>query len=485
MKRTMSAKFFAAAGLVLSLGSFLSSNAVAMTLDWSGNYRAEYFQMDSTSLSSPKQGKSYLLHHLSLSPKIVASDGVNVVSRFNIFSTRRAAYANSQVGDEWGGGVDDGTATTGTEDSNTFSQNQNSSGIQVSELYLKVDQEYGSLLVGRVPMQFGLGMTHNAGRGEFDHWYDSRDAVGYKFVVGNLYFMPMLARTFSGTPGDGRTITDQIFNLLYENVETGSTLGIWWETRKASAAANDSPLVIDGVTYTPSGGFNSQNINLLLGREWGSFDFKIEAGFLTGDVGTKTSTGEGLELNSYGFVTQMNYQPDASKTKWSLNAGMASGDNPETDEVLEGYFFDRNYDVAFLLFNHRMGGGDFFRTSMTRNNKAPVDAKNAYDDESVSNVTFLAPRITWAYSDKLDIQNTLTYAQLVQDPFVDAGGKKTGTAKDLGFEWDLEFIYKPRETVKWVTQFGVLSPGSAFEGGNRDYDKKSTFGFATKAAISF
>lgn len=482
-----SSSLWAVAGLSLGLvSSFVGAEVSAMTLDWSGNYRAEYFQLDSTSLSSPKAGKSYLLNHLSLSPKIVASDGVNVISRFNVFSSRRAAYANSQVGDEWGGGLNDGTPSTSTEDSDVLSQNQQTSQIQVSELYLKVDQEYGSLVLGRMPMQFGLGLTHNAGRGEFDHWYDSRDAVGYKFVVGNLYFMPMIARTASGTPGSSRIITDQIFNLLYENVETGSMLGIWWETRKAGQGANDMPLTVDGVTYSPLGDFSSQNINVFIGREWSTFDMKVEAGFLTGKVGTKTAAPENkqLELNSYGVTTEMNYKPEASKLKWSLNAGMASGDNPDTQDVFEGYFFDRNYDVAFLMFNHRMGQGDLFRTNLTRTAKGAVAAKDAYDDESLSNAAFVSPRLTWALNDKFDLRNTLTWGQLAVDPFM-VGAVKSGTKKDLGFEWDLDLIYKPTENIKWITQFGLLAPGEAYKGGTIDNDNKSTYGFGTKAAISF
>jgi hypothetical protein len=59
-------------------------------------------------------------------------------------------------------------------------------------------------------------------------------------------------------------------------------------------------------------------------------------------------------------------------------------------------------------------------------------------------------------------------------------------SKDLGFEYDLDLVYKVREKVQWVNQFGFLFPGAAFKqetipGSENNF----TFGFATKIGLQF
>ncbi len=171
---------------VLSL-ILISQSALAISIDWSGGYRIEYNNIENPTLdANAKQPKTYGLQYLYLTPKIVASDGINIVGRFDIMGSQTPGYKNSQLGSVFGGGV-------GT-DPRINSQNQEATGVTVSQLYLNVNQEYGSLIAGRAPIDFGLGITHNAGMGEFDHWYDTRDSVGYKFVVDNISFMPMMSK---------------------------------------------------------------------------------------------------------------------------------------------------------------------------------------------------------------------------------------------------------------------------------------------------
>ena len=148
----------------------------------------------------------------------------------------------------------------------------------------------------------------------------------------------------------------------------------------------------------------------------------------------------------------------------------------------EAYQFDRNYDVAMLMFNHRLGQADFLTTGLTRD--TTKDASNSLDDESISNAIYVSPRLSYAWNDRLDLNNTLTYAQLVTNPLA----TNTGFSKDLGFEWDIELAYKPTDRIQWVNQIGLLFPGAAFKngtGGTGNLEAATTYGFATKVAISF
>ncbi len=466
---------------------FVSQSAMALSIDWAGGYRLEYTEIDRPSLSVNKERKAYGLHYLHLDPKIVASDGVNIVGRFDIFTNEIPSYRNSQLGSVFGGGLRrPGPTPTG---SNVNSETQEASSVRVGQLYLNVNQEYGSLIAGRAPVQFGLGMTHNAGLNAFDHWYDTKDMVAYRFVIDNLSLMPLWGRVNQKDFGQGVTISDQAFVMEYDNKDNRASAGVFYQLRNSSIESNDI-LTAPGAYTFPGGGtdalsgsWNTKLVNLFFGRAWDAFQFKLEASFLTGEAGVRKTIGatsENIKFNSYAIAAEM-LMPAQETSSWSygVKLGVASGDNPATTGTFEGYQMDRNYDVAMLLFNHRMGQRDFLTTGMLHTDPT-LNVGNSADDEAIGNTIYLSPAVTYLWNEKIDVKTTLTYAQLMVNPTNSLDFKK-----DLGTELDIELIYKPRERVTWSNQIGVLLPGSAWKDGASDLENKTNFGIATKAAITF
>lgn len=454
-------------GLSLAL-VMMSSGAHAMSLDWSGGYRFEWTEVDKPTLSTPSGRKAYGLNYLYMSPKIIAADGVNIITRFDVMGSDIAAYNGSQLGSIWGLNSTSPAAN---------SQTQGGVNVQVSQLYLNLNQEYGSLLVGRVPFDFGIGMTYNSGKGPFDHWQDTRDMIAYKFIVGDWSLTPMLGRVQSSGFSQGGTISTQALQLMYQNDETQTTLGILQENRKGSVGTNDmDPAAFGGTAVTS--GIDMQTTSFVIGRGFESFGFKLEGAVQTGNTGISNGSDE-IKYNAYGVAAEFYVPRKASKWGYNFKLGMASGDDPGTT-AWEAFAFNRNYDVAMLLFNHRMGQKDFFNTNPVKSNANGLGVDNSADDETVGNTLYLAPQVTYSWNDRLDLRNTLVYAQLLQTQknSVDSG-------KDLGLEWDIEVIYKPSERVQWVNQLGLLFPGSAWQNGSDNFDNAFNFGFASKAAISF
>jgi hypothetical protein len=470
------------------LGSILLIAAItparAMNLDWNGGYRFEYTEIDRPSLGDPGGRKAYGLNYLYLQPQIIATDGVTINSRFDVLANQSRSYRGSQLGQLWGGTVPD--ATGSAENNNTIRDNQGATSISVSQLYLHLSQEYGSLVLGRMPFEFGLGMTHNAGKGAFDHWVDTHDLVGYKFIVGNLFFMPMLGKVYHADAAQGGSNTEQMLQIQYDSADSGSLLGILFERRNAGYdAVNNGTNWLDAWrnfygdnTASIQADYSFQRTSFILGRSWPTFGFKLEGGFSQSQTGVQLSSGNQLRMNGYGIASEIYYRPE--QTKWDLNLrlGIATGDDPGTTENYEGYQFDRNYDVAFLLFNHRLGQRDFLGSAPFKDSLYKVD--NSFDDESISNAVYISPRIKSRWSDKLDLVNTVTYAQLLNKT-----RGSVGSEKELGFEWDIELVYRPRERIQWVNQFGYLFAGAAFKEGTSNLSNGNTFGFSSKAAISF
>lgn len=467
-------RFLSALSLI-SLGFLAPASAVS--IDWSGTYRFEAVNIDSTSLGDPKETKSYLLNSLTLSPKIVAVDGINIVGTFQLMGNPN--YPGSQVGQYFG------QRSLGAGESGVVSSNQGSSQMDVRHLYLNINQEYGAIVAGRAPVQFGLGMTYNAGLGAFDHWGDSYDMVGYKFLVGNLSFMPMIAKPYDATYGLGRDVTDVMLDIEYNNLETESLFGVFHSQRSAGLSSNDASNVLGG---TAIGTYSVKSTNILLGRGFESFKIKLEAGFQEGNTGLSVG-GQDIRVNGYGIVTEMEFPRPQSKWDWRLKAGIVSGDNPTTTNF-EGYALDRNYDVAFLMFNHPMGGYDVTTTNWQRQRSPtcttlpcpPYGNQDSVDEDAISNTIFLAPQFTYSFSEKWAWRNAFVYAQVQTNPSTVAGND---VAKDLGYEWDSAFIYRPHERVQWVNELGLFAPGSVYKEGSVGRDNNFNWGFQTKASISF
>jgi hypothetical protein len=486
---------------------FFSNAALAADIEWSGLYRIEGVSLHEPDLTTQSRGIDYGLQHLIMRPKIIASDGFTIRSQFDVFNS--SAYPNSHMGQVFGNDVRNSTNTpngrgtsTNADTSNTFSHNGQAGTLEVSQLYLTWDHEYGSLLVGRAPLQFGLGMSYSAGMGMFDHFYDTLDMVAYKFIYGNFFVLPMIGKSSTGALNRNDDVDDYLVQAQYENPETDLELGILYHIRKAGNQGSDAPLVaktgdasnpteplIGGTGATVDGGVNMQSFNVYALKDTPAMRLGVEVAFQSGQTGVRTAQGAKVALGGYGIALEYEWRPVELNWKMGIKAGFATGDDPTTDGKYEGFSFNRNYDVAFMLFNHQLGGYDVFRTRMMGGGGGlpnSVSAKSNYeisqtDVESISNVAYFSPYAIYKMNDRWNMKTSLTTGVLNVQPLL---GKSV--SKDVGFELDYSLNFAPRKGVMWINEIGLLAPGAAFKGdGSQGYGASFTYGLQTKAAITF
>jgi hypothetical protein len=466
--------------------SLTSTNlASASNVDWSGVYRIEGYTIKNSELGSRGLQKDYGLSHLILRPKVVAADGLTIISQFHIFNTG-APYANSQVGEVFGSSVSS-TATSSTfPGSNSGAQNQDEEDLVVSQLYLSFVQEYGQLLVGRVPIHFGLGMYHNSGMGEFDHWYDNRDLIGYKLIMGNLWFLPMMGKVKEGELNRSDDVTDFMFQFQYDNPDSDIEMGLFWQIRKAGDQGSDGPTK-DGNNndYWGAGagvaGIDSESINLYVKKDTDRWMIGAEAGFQKGEIGITDSNGSKVNQSGFGLALEAAFRPEAGKSEFHLLAGMATGDDRGTTNDFEGYLFDRNYNVGFLMMSHTLGQNDFFNTGMNGGGPSSTGENSDVDVETVSNVMYVAPSMTYNWNDKWSSRIMLVTGWLQENTNAYLNNQQS---TDLGYELDFSFTFRPQKGVTWMNELGLLMPGDAFKG-DGSLDASFGYGFVSKAAISF
>jgi hypothetical protein len=473
--------------------------ANASDLTWGGFYRVEAVKINNSELSSNKTDKSYGLQHLILNPKLVAADGLTIYSRLDVLNdSSRGINSSGQVfstaGDVFGAGAGTPVAANGSTgpltgtDSNSYGRTVRAGTLAVTELYASWSHEFGQLIVGRAPIHFGLGTAFNAGEGLFDHYVDTRDMVAYKIVLGNFSITPILGKMYEGGLAQEDDVDDYMIRVQYDNPDTELSLGFIYDMRVA--LGNDAPNGITGTPavpsywgngYTRGGSFKNTLMGIYLSQKPLSWlRASIEADMTSGDTGIINPSGNSVGINAFGVAAEVAFLPSA-ESRWSgmIKFGMASGDDPGTSDTYEGFVFNRNYDVAMLLFNHPLGQADFMRTGLVRD--ATTAPSSQLDTEAISNAIYFAPTVKYRAKDNLSYSATLVHALLNKDPI----GSNAGTSTDLGYELDFHVTWNPIERLTWITEAGFLLPGSAWQGGSSSFENKFAYGLITKAAIRF
>jgi hypothetical protein len=502
-------------GAFMALAAFgFCSSALAGDISWSGLYRFEALKLHDAQLDSTRgPDKGYLLHHLTLMPKIVASDSVSIYTRFDILNNNFGG--GNYAGQTFGGdpintnvGANSGSSSATNGNSNVFSSDQNGNPVVVSEVYATWVNEFGVLVVGRAPLQFGLGITYNAGNGLFDHYLTTRDMIGYKIVFGNFFVMPMIGKSRENILDLQDEVNDYMLQVQYENPDSDLSLGGFVQLRTATANGNDAPAGalnpanssasapippyggIGGTGAVQTGGFKSQSVNVFVKDKAGPVHIGIEAGLISGKTGFASAAGQPeTKISAFGVAAEVAYAP--AQSGWSIlgKLGTASGDDPSSTASYGSFSFNRNYNVGLILFNHPLGQADFLRTFATRN-VTPVTAgqptthtaSGELDTESVSNAIYFSPHAEYKFNDKISAGSTFVWAMLHRDALMST---VTGQSKNLGYELDFNFDYKPYERLTWLTEVGMFAPGDAFRGGSQKYAAGFVYALSTKAAISF
>jgi hypothetical protein len=446
-----------------------SVSSLAASISWNGKYRIEGHDVRGYDLDGGE--KNYLLHHLSLSPKIIVKDNIIVRARFDVFNNKNYGATANQVGAFLGKPANAESSTSASfDDSNVISQSMSLESIAATQLYLTWLMPNGAFIAGRAPKHFGLGLSHNAGTGDFDHWFDSHDVVGFKIFAGNHTITPYYGKKLEGQNVDslnGFDVNEIILHYQYSNPDSDLNLGVYYEKTNSSDKIDDSGTVFGG---TPTTAYKPELMSVYLKQKYALYDLELEAGFLSGETGVLKS-GNKVDFEASGFLANFSFD-FAGDFRMDARLGYASGDNPNTANW-EGFLFDRNIDVGLLLFNHRLGSSslDLMGSSVGGSNVTGVD------NEYIGNTTFLAPKVSWKSGDKWKYDVGLVWATLNEAP-------ATGIDKALGTEIDFGVSYYPNDSTHVRFEAGYLLTGSAFEG-NASNPANNAYIINGKAAISF
>lgn len=459
---------------ILILGLIVSSIASAADLNWSGNYRAEAQTISSYDFDGTTS--DFMLHHLSLSPKVIASDGVILRARFDLINNSNYTGMTNQIGGFLGNSPTADPASTGkstTENSDVIGQTSAFETVAISEAYGTWIHEYGALVFGRVPKQHGMGLIYSAGNGNFDHWLTTHDIVGYKMIFGNMFFMPMIGKKHEGNVSNSTNddVDELSFLLEYANPDSGLTISVLNEELKSPGAMTPAS-VNNGGTSTKAYRTKLWDVYVNQTKSWGKI--AAEMAFLSGDTGVSRSS-EFIKKDGFAIASEISWNINP-KMELNTRLGIISGDDLTTNDKDESILANRNFDIALLMMNYPLGDQSKDITGSDSLGKSRNSL--GLDTDYMTNVAYISPRLTYKTSDRLKMDFTYTMANLREDAISGQAGK------DLGSEIDFGLSYFPQERLHLRLDIGYLLTGDAYSG-DGTLSKENVYMISTKAAINF
>jgi hypothetical protein len=443
------AKASRTAFLVSGVISALSPSAKALDLDWHGQFRGEthtLFGYANAPQSAPLSGYS------------IPSNGESPASFQNLFlRLRPKAIVNDNItihSDIWLGAPDSGFFGADGQTSRVNQSRAGQAALSAQTLFAEFASDFGTVRVGRIPLNYGLGLVWNSNPNGWDRLPSNGDAISMVTKLGSFKFMPAFVKYQhrNGTAVGNAGNADYVLSLSYTNEDEQMDAGIMFMRRIAGQNANvTNPFSVGGGS-TSSFAYNLWDI-------YGKKKFGILT--LKAEIPVVSGTYAGNPYNSVAGAVQAEADV-GDHWKLKLNAGSANGQGNGPQSSLGTFSFHPDYRPALILFNYNLR--NITQGSMT--NGSPFDA-------GVTNARFLAlsadltaGKFThvfkgmYAMADQAadgvnQFFNTFTGAY-------EAGGG-SAQSTDLGFELDYQLGYQWDEAIRFGADFGLFMPGKFFE----------------------
>jgi hypothetical protein len=497
-------------GLLTVSASFLGvSQAHAMDLDWSGQFRAEAVILNNYApatysgdyanfiAGTPGGSGGYELTpagktdarfqtlFLRLRPKLIVNDNVVIKSEWWLGNPVTGFYGSNYPG-------------TARQDQGYYNSTFSSgSTITAQRFWAEFLTDFGTFQAGRAPQHWGLGIVHNSGDGLFDRYQSTGDTFKMISKFGNFTVIPSQTKydfgnAVGGTcvgaspcthPGGGATLSEYSIGLRYENLDEDFEGGVQLIRRIADAQSESKWI------NNTSGGMNLTIWDIYAKKRMGKFDFGVEAPIVNGEL-------VGYTYKAFAIATELKFTPNESWS-FSAKAGKAPGQPNSASTLPEKWqmmYFHPNYRLGLLMFNYNFSN---FSGNNNAGNTAAGSVKSIYDNPiSNANYLMLGSAFTtdkWRFSGSFITAKANEFANAGQR-FFNSLNRAYSTnvathnqSNSLGTEFDLGVALNWDEFTTFAIDTGLLFQGDYYKFGNgaADNDLKTVFGVVTSIGVKF
>lgn len=445
---------------------FVCSNATALPIDWHGA-----FGVDTTNIAKYRKGAgvdpspttgsevipsgsgqkgnaSFQSYIFRLNPNIVVNDSANIFGEittgygrggfFGDSSINRANNANASKNSSYGNSI------------YYYNTSNSNSNLVLNKFYMELYADTATFILGRQPINWGLGAVFNEGNGTWDRHTSVNDGISAKFKLGNFKFTPHWAKINAAAgKTDDYNVTDYGVQALYDNPDKDMAMGLYYGKRKSDQfnnfyASNYSSSVTGGAITTPSnmGDTNIKLIDVYFRKKFSKFSFNLEAPFISGNLGHAFNSQTKTKYGAKAIITESKLE---LSEKWTLSLflGTISGADGDMGKF-SAMYLNPNYQIANVLFRYNYYGitntnQNIWDAYMTNARYAKLGAK--YSNESwVWNAA-----VIYATAEKTAVNGTTSFDHETNQRFTSnaSQGKKYGYEADLSFD----FLWNPNVTV--------------------------------------
>ncbi|MDP2314576.1 MAG: hypothetical protein Q8P41_16860 [Pseudomonadota bacterium] len=404
-----------------------SGSASATELTWDGFYRGRALAYDSLSLSSTNastEGFSGSFdHRMSLRPAWLLSEHASLHAQvdlfpFQLWGAEPATYVDPVTGEETAIATADGTATSGA-------------GLVATRAWAEAYTPIGRFALGRMPMQWGAGILWNDGNDPEDEYGDTADRLMFSTRVGPVFVFGAYDVQFEGDVG-------------FEDDMQSASLGIGYRSETAGVG------LLNNYRYQTSKQYKAYTGDIWAFTELGPVRAELEVVGVVGGGDLETGA-TGVDILAFGGMLNAAYSTD--KLTLGIEGGFATGDADPADSSIRTFSFDRDHNVALVLFEETL---PTLQAAVPNDSNQGRNTDAALLGDGLSNVLYLRPAVKYHLLPEVEAELSWFTGTMA------AGPDTTDGRKGYGNEIDLSLRYDPHPHV-WVKgSAGILLPGKYF-----------------------
>ena len=506
---------------ILSLGwgwvSFYAPSAKALEIDWSGQFWSEFnfvhnYSMDSSGAgvgfdnarfsaqgyyipSAGNHDASFQSLFLRLNPKVIVNDNVLLKSEWWVGDPIFGMFGSS--------------LPYGADQTQHYSTFSRGSLISAQRFWGEFISDFGTFQVGRVPLQWGLGVVWNSGDALWSRYMSTGDAVRWIAKFGSFMFAPsVIVPSIGNTVGGSCAVANQTCTYGQNG---GGGLVDYSLILKYESPEED---IEGGINLIKRLGGSSQDVNSNLvangrsSRNLLTYDFYVKKKFHQFSIGAEVPLGSGTlagaTYKGIGVAGELSWKASEEFNllmKLGYASGQASANADQTLGSFDSFYFHPNYHLGMIMFNYQLAN---FYKPQTQNSRAaggmPQSALGSPYDNPIVNAQYVALATQFKASEQWSIRPTFVYAIAPQvakagQAFYNYWTRQvtaTNTAtrdqsKSLGFEFDLGVTFQWDDHFMITWDNGLYIPGKfyAFSGTPVENATSTVFASSLRLGVSF
>ena len=477
-----------------------ASSALALELDWNGQFRSEFnyvktYTMDgnatgldpvrapTVTLSNGNQqvqskggyyvpfggsnNATFETLFAKLQPKAVVNDNITIKSEWWVGDPIYGFYG--------------GASPYPSDQKQYYSTFSRGSYITAQRFWGEFLTDFGTIKLGRAPLNYGLGLVWNSGDDMWSHYESTGDIVSLVSKFGAFSFIPTFVSYSTGnnvggncqgpatnagggctpTAGSG-ALNDYSIQVKYENLDEDFTAGLNF-IRRIAGSSQDS---VSGYFWNGVGGLNYNTYDIYMKKKIGKLEIAAEVPVTNGNVG-------GVPYSTWAFAAEADWRVN-DPWEFLFKVGRAPGqpDSPtQQPGSYKGFYFNQDYQIALIMFNYALQ--NFAGPNNLNNPNVQPSALASPYDNPITNASYLAVTPT-LHADKWKFHANYVFAKAnqtatpgqffwnTQTRNMQANNAGETQGSSLGWEMDYGADFQYDQYFQFGFNVGWWFPGSYY-----------------------